>query len=97
MLHFVDMGETQLHDAGIDRLRIVLLLELADEGGGHQAYAVPVIEQPAEVILLDVDGLVRAHLHAFSAIHALVTAFPFRMRMAPVGQERMQVVHPLHR
>ena len=72
VLHFIDMGEPQLHDAGIDRLRVVLLLELADEGGGHQAHPVPVVEQPAEVVLLDVDGLVRTHLHALSAVHALV-------------------------
>ena len=72
VLHLIDMGETQLHDAGVDCLRIVLFLELADEGGGHQADAVPVVEQPAEVVLLDVDGLVRAHLHALPAVHALV-------------------------
>ena len=80
VLHLVDMGESQLLDAGIDRLRVVLLLELADEGGGHQADPVPVIEQPAEVVLLDVDGLMRAHLHAFAAIHALV-----------VGNDRLPV------
>ena len=38
-------------------------------------------------------------MHSPQSTHLLsaTIAFPFRMRMAPVGQDRMQVVHPWHR
>ena len=89
VLHLVDVGEPQLHEAGIDRPRVVLfleladegggqqtdpVLELADEGGGQQTDPVLVVLQQGEIVLVDVDGLMRAHLHAFAAINALVVA-----------------------
>ena len=74
VLNLINMGESQLQEAGIDGLCLVLGVELAYESGGDQAYPVSVIEQAAEVVLLDVYGLVGTGLDALAAIHALVVA-----------------------
>ena len=72
VLHFVDVGEAQLLEAGIDLTGPVLLVELADEGGRHEADAVLVVLDQRKVVLLDVDRLVRTDLHALAAVHTFV-------------------------
>ena len=75
VLHLVDMGEAQLLEAGVDGLGLVLLLELADESGRHQADLVAVVLYQLEVVLLDVNGLVGAYFHTLAAIDALVVVY----------------------
>ena len=72
VLHLVDMGEAQLFEAGVDLLGLVFFLELADEDGRDQRHAAAVVLNQVEVVLLDIDGLVRATLEAFAAVYALV-------------------------